>query len=132
MSTMAGVGVLLAACGDDDSPASTPVPTGPTPTPVPTQTANQEAIAAAEAYLNEEGVDGNTGDFTDPLNCSSITSDSTGDFCVHDSFSTYAPGLVILVIGDEDDPENETWEIRLSPSEAGWEVTGAERFGTSE
>lgn len=123
--------MLLSACGDSD-PSPTPAPTGPTASPLPTQAANETAIAAAEVYLTSEGVDGETGEFTDPLNCGDATEDSPGRFCVHDAFTTYAPGLVILRFGDKDDPDEMVWEVRLAPGDEGWQVTSAGPFELSE
>jgi hypothetical protein len=58
--------------------------------------------------------------------------DSAGRFCVHDTFSVYAPGLVILVVGEKDNPYEQAWEIRLEPGESEWQVTSVEPFGSSE
>jgi hypothetical protein len=123
---------LLSACSDDGDPSSTPTPTGPTASPVPTQAPNEAALAAAEAYLTSDGVDGETGEFTEPLNCNDATEDSPGRFCIHDAFTTYAPGLVILRFGEKDDPEAMVWEIRLAPGDDGWQVTSARPFELSE
>jgi hypothetical protein len=125
--------VLAAACGgdDEDSPDPTTEATATTDasaTPAP----NAEAIAAARAYLSSEGVDGNQGDLTNPLSCTEINEDAEGDFCVHDGFSVFAPGLVILVVGDSENPDERAWELRLEPNDEEWTVISAEPFGSTE
>jgi hypothetical protein len=121
---------IVAACDDGDSDESsgdqpTQPPTGSSgPTPEP----DLEAIESARIYLQETGIDGRTGDLTDPLNCPEITDDTDGDYCIHQGASIYALGLVILVIGDADDPD-EAWEMRLAPTESAWEVTSVEPYG---
>jgi hypothetical protein len=124
--------LLLGACGGGDSATPSPTASGPTSTPLTTQAANETAIAAAEAYLTSEGVDGEKGEFSDPLNCADVTEDSPGKFCVHDSFSTYAPGLVILNFADKDSPDDNVWVMRLAPDGGDWQVTSAEPFELSE
>ena len=121
----AGAFALIVACGDDDEVPAEGTETSPSASAGPTQAANLDAIESARVYLKEEGVDGQKGDFTDPLNCSRLNQDSPGRFCVHDTFSTYAPGLVILVIGDKEGPDEQTWEVRLEPGESDWQVTTA-------
>jgi hypothetical protein len=132
ISAAAAVALLLGACGDDDNAAPSPTASGPTPTPRVTQAANETAIAAAEAYLTSEGIDGEKGEFTVPLNCADLTDDSPGKFCVHDSFSTYAPGLVILNFAHKVSPDDNVWVMRLAPDGGDWQVTSAEPFELSE
>jgi len=121
----AGALALTSACGDDDEGPAEATETSPSASAGPTQAANLDAVETARVYLMENGVDGRKGDFTNPLNCSGLTQDSPGRFCVHDTFSIYAPGLVILVIGDKEGPDERTWEIRLEPGESEWQVTAA-------
>jgi hypothetical protein len=104
----------------------------PGPTLGPTPVSNAEAIEAAGAYLEETGVDDRQGPFTDPVNCSEITDDTEGEFCVHDAASIFAPGLTILIVGDRDEPNEIAWEIRLLPGESGWEVTSVNPYGSRE
>lgn len=132
VAALAALVIFAIGCGDDEDSSPTPTSSGPTDTPAPTQTANELAINAAEEYLTSEGVGGEKGEFTAPLNCSSITEDSPGKFCVHDTFSTYAPGLVILRFAEKDNPDDKVWEIRLEPSGGDWQVTSAEPFELSE
>lgn len=132
IAAAAAAALLVSACSDDNNAAPSPTTSGPTATPLMTQAANETAIAAAEAYLTDEGVDGERGEFTVPLNCADLTEDSPGKFCVHDSFSTYAPGLVILNFADKDSPENNVWVMRLAPDDGDWQVTSAEPFELSE
>jgi len=125
--------ITVAACnGDNDDLNSSSTPTQPAGSPAPTQAANADAIQAAHTYLTEEGVDGKKGGLTDPLNCVGASKDSPGRFCVHDTFTTYAPGLVILRIGEKEKPDEQVWEVRLEPGGEGWQVTSAEPFGLSE
>jgi hypothetical protein len=123
--------ILAVGCNNDEGPNSTSTPTQQG-SAVPTQAANADAIQAAHTYLTEEGVEGKKGGLTDPLNCVGVSKDSPGRFCVHDAFTTYAPGLVILRIGEKEKPDERVWEVRLQPGGEGWQVTSAEPFGLSE
>ncbi len=124
--------IVAVGCNDDDSPSGESTPTPEAGSPAPTQAADASAILAAHTYLTEEGVEGKKGGLTDPLNCADATKDSPGRFCVHDGFTIYAPGLVILRIGEKEKPGERVWEVRLEPDGEGWRVTSTEPFGLSE
>jgi len=127
------VAIVAAGCkNDDEGSGSDATPTQPAGSAAPTQVANADAILAAHTYLTEEGVEGKKGGLTDPLNCSDANKDSPGKFCVHDAFTTYAPGLVILRIGEKEKPDERVWEVRLGPDGESWQVTSAGPFGVSE
>jgi hypothetical protein len=139
VALLAGILVVssFAGCGDDDSPpaASSPATTedtSPTATLGPTTPPNLEAIEAAGTYLEETGIDGDTGAFTDPLSCNEITDDAEGDYCLHETVSIFAPGLTILIIGEKEDPTNVAWEVRLSRAASSWEVTSVSQYGSRE
>jgi hypothetical protein len=93
---------------------------------------NLQAIEAARAYIKETGIEDRTGDLTDPLNCPEITGEPDGEFCIHQSASIYAPGLVILIVGDAESPTENAWEVRLEPSESGWQVSSVDPYGSME
>jgi hypothetical protein len=102
------------------------------PTLGPTTPPNAAAIEAAGAYLEESGIDGNKGELTDPVNCSEITDDTEGEFCVHDTASVFAPGLTILVVGDTQEPNETAWDMRLVPVGSGWEVSSVSPHRATE
>ncbi len=122
--------VVLAACGDDESGQdSTPSPTASAPSDLSPETGGVEA---AQRYLQDTGIDGKRGLFTDPRSCAEIDDDAQGDFCVHENFSTYAVGLVILRVARSDKPGGEVWEMRLALTDGRWQVTSVEPFGVNE
>ena len=118
-----------AACGGDSDSDASPTPTTASPSDAAPEVGGVEA---AKRYLQETGIEGETGALTDPRSCAEITDDTPGDFCVHENFSTYAAGLVILGIGNSDDPAGKVWEMRLSYSDGVWIVTGVKVFGENE
>jgi hypothetical protein len=126
--------LLVTACGSDEEAVSpdSPTATGPTATAAPTPLPNLQAIEAARSYIKETGIEDRVGDLTDPLNCPEITRDTDGEFCIHQSASIYAPGLVILVVGDAENPTETAWEVRLEPSGSGWQVSEISPFGSTE
>jgi hypothetical protein len=125
---------LLVACGSgsENEASSTPLSASSTGSPAPTTRGNPEAIEAASTYLQETGIDGIKGTFTDPLNCPDITEDTESEFCLHQAASIFGVGLTILVIGDRENPNERAWEMRLSPAESGWEISNVAPYGTSE
>ena len=128
-------GLIVTACGSDEeagSPSSSPTATGPTASAAPTPLPNLQAIEAARAYIKETGIEDRAGDLTDPLNCPEITGETDGEFCIHQSASIYAPGLVILVVGNAENPTETAWEVRLEPSESGWQVSEISPYGSTE
>ncbi len=124
--------MLLTACGDDDDASTDQSTASPTTNGSSTPQPNQDVTDAAGAYLQETGIDDNTGDLTDPLDCVQINDDTEGDFCIHQAASTYALGLAILVVGDADNPDEDAWEMRLTPTDSGWEVTSVQPYGSTE
>lgn len=127
-SAMTAVLLLAAAsaCGDDSGLDHSPSPTGSGPSdPSP----RVGGVEAAEQYLQNTGIDGDKGSFTDPRGCEEINDRTQGDFCVHEGFSTYAAGLVILRIADRDHPDKDVWEMRLTLTDERWQVDSVERFG---
>lgn len=123
---MAALVLALAACGDDSDGDATPSPTSAGP---PDLSPRVGGVEAAQRYLEEAGVDGDTGRFTDPRSCAEIDDGSDGDFCIHEDFSTYAPGLVILRFADKDEPDENVWEMRLTFTDGRWQVNSVEPFG---
>lgn len=130
MLIASGLLVVLAACGDDDSgPDLTPSPTASGPSDT---SSNVAGVEAAQRYLQETGIDGKRGAFADPRSCAEIDDHTEGVFCVHEDFSTYAAGLVILRIAKSDKPDGDVWEMRLALTDGAWQVTSVEPFGENQ
>lgn len=120
---------LVAACGGDGGKDTTPSPTASAPRDLSPQVGGVEA---ARRYLLETGIDGRKGDFTKPRSCAEIGKDAEGEYCVHEAFSVYAPGLVILRVADKDDPLDDVWEMRLSLIDKAWQVNSVQPFGAGD
>lgn len=119
-----------AACGggDSDSPP-TPAPTVSGP---PDLSPEVGGVEAARQYLLETGIDKEKGDLSDPRSCAEVSENTKGKFCVHEDFSTYAPGLVILRVASTDSPQKDVWEVRLLFQDNRWQVTGVKPFGEND
>ncbi len=127
---MSGLLAVLAACGDDDSGLDlTPSPTASGASDLSPEVGG---VGAAQRYLQDTGINGKRGAFTDPRSCAEIDDDTEGDFCVHENFSTYAAGLVILRVARSDKPGGEVWEMRLALTVGLWQVTSVEPFGEND
>ena len=125
-----GLLALAPACGGDDTePTATPSPAASGP---PGNSSRVGGVEAARHYLQETGIDGRKGDFTDPISCLEITDKSAGRFCIHEDFSTYAPGLVILRLSEAKKATEPVWEMRLANRNQAWEVTSVQAFGADE
>lgn len=132
LATLISAALLVgtaAACGDDSDSGDTQ---SPTTSGTPDLSPRSGGVAAAQRYIQETGIDGDKGELTDPLACADITDDTDGNFCIHEDFSTYAPGLVILRVADRDNPDEDVWEMRLTPDSSGWRVDSVEPFGDNE
>lgn len=132
LAALLGAALLVgtvAGCGDDSDSGDLQ---SPTPSGTPDLSPRSGGVAAARQYLEETGIEGDKGDLTDPVACAEITGDTDGDFCIHEDFSTYAPGLVILRVADTDNPDEDVWEMRLTPDSSGWHVDSVEPFGENE
>ncbi len=123
------LGITAGCDGDGSRSAESPSPTASGP---PDLSPRVGGVEAAGQYLKETGIDGDEGDFTDPRDCAQVNDDTKGEFCVHENFSTYAPGLVILRIARGDNPSEKVWEMRLLLTDGKWEVQSVEPFGVSE
>jgi hypothetical protein len=118
------------ACGDGGSD-STPTP-GTTTSGPPDLAPEVGGVEAARRYLQETGIDGKKGGLTDPRSCADVNGNTKDKFCVQESFSTYASGLVILRVANPDKPQDEVWEMRLLLQDKRWQVTDVKPFGGSE
>ncbi len=120
------VALAMACGGDDDSSSGSSKPQGS-----PDWSPTSGGIEAIRRYLPGTGLDGKKGELTEPFDCAKLPDgDSEGTFCIVDSASVYAPGLVILNIARVDSAESgvfrDAWRVHLNPGEAGWEVTQVE------
>jgi hypothetical protein len=122
-----GLAVACGGGGSDASPTLSPSPSGR-----PDLSPEVGGVEAAQRYLLESGIDEAKGGLTDPRSCAEISDSPEGEFCVHEDFSTYAPGLVILRVARADEPQSEVWEIRLLFRDEQWQVTEVKPFGESE
>lgn len=117
------------ACGDGSDSGGAPSPSA---SGKPDLSPQVGGVEAAARYLEQTGIDGDKGSLTDPRSCAEITDESDGDFCIHEGFSTYAAGLVILRVADRDNPDKDVWEMRLAPAADGWQVNSVEPFGKTD
>jgi hypothetical protein len=126
-----------AACGDDDDASGDSTPT-PEPsasgdgTPRVSATPTPGSLEALAAYLEETGIDGQTGALTDPFDCAEITDDTDGDFCIRNEVSIYGPGRVVLYVADVEDTDARVWSVRVTLTDNTWEVTGVENLAEGE
>lgn len=116
---------LVFACGGDDAPSATPDASTPTPTIEPAR--REEILNVVRSYVTEVGLDGVTGELTNPVECASISEESEGDFCIVEP-SVYAPGLALVLVASADDPVNEVWQVRAVRENGDWEVTDTVKF----
>jgi hypothetical protein len=110
----------LLACGDDDSAPAPSETEGVSPTPEPLfKTASTEAL---RQYLLNEGIEGETGELTEPVDCTALHDGFDGDYCVFPS-SLYAPALAVILVGDADSPNDNAWQVRVVLEGEEWRVT---------
>jgi hypothetical protein len=120
---------LASACGNGDDPA--PSPTNSSPADLSPRVGGLEAM---REHLSSEGLDGNTGQVTDPADCKELPQGGADEeFCIIDDASNYGPGVVILYVArvdsrDDNRPDlfNDVWEVHLEPGENAWQVTDVE------
>ena len=117
--------VLIAACGDDDDGEPTPEPT-PQPTLEPGRRA--DVIDVVRSYVAEEGIEGETGDLTSPLDCHDLQDAAVqGTFCIAEP-SVYAPAVSLVLVARADDLESQAWQLRLVFEDDTWQVVDVVRF----
>lgn len=127
---------LLAACGDDDdggeaTPTPDPSASGDA-TAAPSASPTPGSIEALGAYLEDEGMDGQTGALTDPIDCADITDDTDGEFCIRNEVSIYGPGRVVVYVADVEDTNEKVWSVRVTLVDNEWQVTQAESIAPEE
>lgn len=117
--------VSAAACGGDDAE----------PTSSPTEHATLEpglradAIEALRSHLAVEGLDGEPGTLTTPVECASLPDDGVqGDYCVIEP-SVYASALALILVGTVEDPSSEAWQVREVFEDGVWRVIETVRLG---
>jgi len=128
-----GMVVLVAftsACGSDET--ASPATLSPASGSAPGNSPREAGVSAARQYLKDTGIDGMKGDLTNPLSCAEIADEPTGRFCIHEDFSVYAPGLVILRLSEAKSADDQVWEMRLANRNEVWEVTSVQGFGVEQ
>jgi hypothetical protein len=121
--------VANACSGDDGEFTATPSPSA---SELPDDSPQVAGVEAARQFLQKTGIEGKKGNFTDPRACTEITGDTQGKFCVHEDFSTYAPGLMILRLAEARKRDEKVWEMRLVKRDGNWSVTDVQPFGGEE
>ncbi len=123
--------LIAAACADDGDEA----PTAPADTPTadggeasPTATGNS-TTGAVVAYVTETGLDGETFEVTEPINCKAFPQvaeeeELIGKICIdfnNSEFSNTSGVMAVWVYGTET-----TWGLSMELQNLSWVVTGAE------
>jgi hypothetical protein len=112
--------LFLACDGDGGHPG----PASPTAELSDNLSPTVGGVEAMRRYIQEVGLDGRRGTLTDPLDCAeAATADGVrGDFCIAQAASVYAPGLVVLFIGEPESYQEKAWRARVDRTEDGWAV----------
>ncbi len=123
--------LIAAACADDGdeaptAPADTPTADGGEASPTVTGTS---VIGAVVAYVTETGLDGETFEVTEPINCNAFVEVAeeekpVGQICINfnnSEFSGTSGVMEVWAYGTE-----ATWELSLELQNLSWIVTGAE------
>lgn len=123
--------LMAAACADDGEeaptvPADTPTPVGTEAFPTPL---GSSAIDAVVAYVTETGLDGQTLEVTNPINCNAFANvpeeeKPLGQICINfnnSEFSDTSGVIEVWAYGTE-----ATWKLTLELQDFTWVVTGAE------
>jgi hypothetical protein len=123
--------LMAAACADDGGEA----PTVPADTPTadgveisPTVSGNS-VIGAVTAYVTETGIDGETFEVTDPINCSAFAEVAeeekpSGQICINfanNEFTDTSGVVEVWAYGTD-----AAWKLSLELQNLAWIVTGAE------
>jgi hypothetical protein len=123
--------LIAAACADDGEevttvPADTPIADGGEASPAATGTS---AIGAVAVYVTETGLDGETFDVSETINCSAFVDvpeeeKPQGRICINfanSEFSGTSGVMEVWVLGTET-----TWELSMELQNLSWVVTGAQ------
>ncbi len=123
--------LIAAACGDDGEeaptvPVATPTADGGEPSPITTGSSVEDAITA---YITETGLDGETFEITEPINCNAFQQvdeeeQPVGQFCINFNSSDFTDTSGVIQVwayGTE-----VTWDLTLELQNYSWVVTGAE------
>jgi hypothetical protein len=123
--------LIAAACADDGdeaptAPADTPAADGAEASPTVTGTS---VIGAVVAYVTETGLDGETFEVTEQINCNAFAEvpeeeKPVGQICINfnnSEFSDTSGVMEVWVYGTET-----TWGLSLELQNLSWVVTGAE------
>jgi len=110
------LGPMIVACGDDGGTQASPPVVSPD---LPPEVGGIEAL---HGYLRVTGVDGRRGILADPIDCDDR---ADGDFCIKSdkAASIYAPGLVKVFLANVDSQDEDIWQVSITRTEAGWQVT---------
>lgn len=118
--------VTFLACGDD--PAE-PLPS-PTEMSTPEPGPRTDAIEALRTYVETEGLDGEPGALTSPVECANLPEHNVdGDYCVIDA-SVFGPAVAIILVGAAEDPMNEAWQVRAELEDRSWRVIETVNLGS--
>ena len=110
--------LIAAACADDGEeattvPADTPTADGGEASPAAT---GISAIGAVAVYVTETGLDDETFDVSETINCSAFV-----DVPAEEKFSGTSGVMEVWVLGTET-----TWELSMELQNLSWVVTGAQ------
>ncbi len=123
--------LIAAACADDGEetptvPADTPAANGVEASPTVT---GNSAVGAVVAYVTETGLDGETFEVTEQINCNAFAQVAEeekpiGKICINfnnSEFNNNSGVMEVWVYGTET-----TWGLSLELKNLSWVVTGAE------
>ncbi len=124
----ASLALVAVACSGDGGPEGAATPRDPgSPVPVPSPNLpplGEPAVEALRLYLQDTGLDGNEGDLTDPIDCTTAELISAeGEFCLVVDAGHYAPALAILFVTYRG--SGDSWQIHvdLDVENSVWKVT---------
>ena len=115
--------IAFSACSSgDDTPSSDASPTA-TIEATPDDSVRGLAIVAVTEYVETVGIEGETGTFTDPIECPAANVDNAnGDFCVAEP-GTYGQGLALVLVADPERLRERGWQVRVVFEDEEWVVT---------
>jgi hypothetical protein len=127
--------ILMAACGDGGDEAPTILADTPVADEVeasPSVTADS-VIAVVTSYVTETGLDGETFEVTDPINCKAFPDVSgedapIGRVCIDFNSSEFGESSGVIEVWEYG--TESTWRLTLELQDISWAVTGVEELTT--